>query len=226
MHDDPIARCQERLGALASGALSRARGEDDLAELLAAAWEIVEEELAAGRPAGSPAPACGPGCATCCTLNVGTLALEGAVAARHLRRSVPTAELPALAASLQAFHDRVRWLEDRERISARLACPFTDAAGRCVIHPVRPLACRSVSSLDPAECRRALDEREDDDAGLVRMDWLQRALHDAARATLAEALAARGLDARCRDVSGMTAAFLADPASVEGFLGGARTNVD
>lgn len=226
MLEDPIARCQRRLGALAAEALARARGEDDLAALLAATWEIVEEELEAGRPAGTPAPACGPGCATCCTLNVGTLAIEGAVAARHLRRSVPAAELSALAARLEAFHRRVRWLEDRERIAERLACPFTDAAGRCVIHAARPLACRSVSSLDPADCRRALDEREDDDAGLVRMDWLQRALHDAARATLADALAARGLDARCRDVSGMAAAFLGGPAAVAAFLEGGRVAID
>ena len=52
------------------------------------------------------------------------------------------------------------------------------------------------------------------------MDWLQKVLHDTARAALAEALAARGLDARCRDVSGMTGAFLAGPAPVVAFLAG------
>ncbi len=222
MLDDVISRCEKRVGALATEALSRARGDDDLAELLAGVWTIVDEELAAGRPAGSPAPACGPGCAACCTVNVGTLAIEGAVAATLLRRNVPAIELPALAARLRAFHDRVRWLEDRERVSGRLACPFADAAGRCAIHAARPLACRSISSLDPAECRRALGELAEDEPGLVAMDTLQKALHDTARETLSRALAARGLDARQRDVSGMTATFLGGPAAVTGFLAGSR----
>jgi Fe-S-cluster containining protein len=226
MLDDAIARCRERIAALSSGALARARDEGDLTELLGAVWAIVEEEVAAGRPPGSPAPACGPGCAACCTLNVGTLAIEGAVAAALLRRSVRATELAPLATMLHGFHDRVRWLEDRERIAERLACPFADPAGRCTIHTARPLACRSVSSLDPAECRRALDERADDEAGVVRMDWLQKVLYDTARVTLSEALAARGLDARCRDVSGMTAAFLAVPAQVVAFLAGERVAID
>lgn len=226
MGDDPITRCRERIADAASRSLARARDELDLAALLGEAWAIVEEELAAGRPAESPAPACGPGCAACCTLNVGTLAIEGVVAAALLRRSRPAPELPALDTALRAFHERVRWLEDHERIAARLACPFADPGGRCTIHPARPLACRSVSSLDPAECRRALDERADDEGGLVRMDELQLLLYGAARATLAEALAARGLDARCRDVSGMTAAFLAGTAPVAAFLAGERLPID
>lgn len=227
MLDALVARCEDRIRAHAAAALERARGEDDLAALLGDVWAIVDEALAAGRPAGSPAPACGPGCAACCTVNVGTLAIEGAVAARHLRRAAGAA-LPDLAGRLAVFHDRVRWLEDRERIADRLACPLADGAGRCTIHPARPLACRSVSSLDPAECRRALAARvdEDGDAGLVRMDWLQKTLHDAARAALAEVLAARGLDARCRDVSGMTAAFLADGGRAAAFLAGARTPLE
>jgi hypothetical protein len=58
------------------------------------------------------------------------------------------------------------------------------------------------------------------------MDWLQKALHDTARVSLSEALAARGLDARCRDVSGMTAAFLSAPAQVRAFLAGERIPID
>lgn len=223
MLDDSIARCRERIAALASGALSRARDEGDLAELLGAAWAIVEEELASGRPAQSPAPACGPGCAACCTLNVGTLAVEGAVAAALLRRSVPATELPALGATLRGFHDRVRWLEDGERIESRARCPLLDAAGRCTIHPVRPLACRSVSSLDAADCRRVMAAGADEEDGrVVRMDLLQRALYLEALAAAGEAVARRGLDARCRDVTGMVGLFLADPALAPAFLAGRR----
>jgi hypothetical protein len=154
-------------------------------------------------------------------VNVGTLAIEGAAIAARLRADAGAA---ARARALLAFHDRVRWLEDRERVAEGLACPFLDADGRCGIHPFRPLACRGLTSLDPAECRRALagDAGDDEEGGLVRMDLLEKALHDEAFAALAEALSARGLDARCRDVSGMAAAFLADPGLAAAFLAGAR----
>lgn len=220
-----MLRVHERVGALAGAALADARGEEDLAALLEAVWQAIAEECSGARDADAPAPACGPGCAGCCRVNVGTLALEGAVIAARLRRTLAPAAAAEAAGALHAFHDRVRWLEDRERAFERIACPLLDAAGRCTVHPVRPLACRGLSSLDAGDCARAVcgEPRDDDeDAGLVRMDLVQRALHGEALAALAGALGARGLDARCRDVSGMTAAFLADPGLAGRFLRGER----
>lgn len=228
MTETGIARCRDRVAALAGAALRGACDERDLLSLLEAVWGIVAEELAGGRDSAGPRSACGPGCASCCCVNVGTLAVEGAAAAALVRRSLSAPQARARASALHAFHDRVRWLEDRERVADRLVCPFVDDARRCAIHAARPLACRGVSSLDPAECRRALSPDDDDDAGppLVRMDLLQKALHDAAWAALADVLAARGLDARPRDVSGMTAAFLADPGLAAAFLAGARVPLE
>lgn len=219
-----VVRLRKRVAALAANALAGARDDGDLTVLLEVIWAAIEVEQAFAPP-GRPPPACKPGCAGCCRINVGTLAIEGAVVAAQLRSRRIDVEPAATAERLLAFHERVRWLEDRQRVAERLQCPFLDAGGRCTIHPVRPLACRSVSSLDPAECRRALSPDPDDDdehPGMVRMDLLQKALHDEAFAALAEALAERGLDARCRDVSGMTAAFLADPGLTAAFLSGAR----
>jgi Fe-S-cluster containining protein len=227
MLDACAVRCRDRIADLAGSSLASARTEGDLVRLLEAVWAVVGEELARVRPADAPAPACGPGCASCCRVNVGTLAFEGAVAAAFLRRGAPPRAHEARAATLHAFHDRVRWLEDRERATCALACPLLDAHLRCGIHAARPLACRSVSSLDAAECRAALAGGDEEDGpALVRMDLAQRALHDEARAALGAALAARGLDARHRDVSGMTAAFLADPQLVEAFLAGERVPIE
>lgn len=226
MLDACTALCRQRIADLAASSLASAREEADLVRLLAAVWSIVGEELARRRSADAPPPACAAGCASCCRVNVGTLAIEGAVVAAFLRGSVPSRALRAKAAALHAFHDRVRWLEDRERVSERLACPLLATDLRCAIHPARPLACRSVSSLDPAECAAALRGDDDDGPALVRMDLAQRALHDEARAALGAALASRGLDARQRDVSGMTAAFLPDPGLVEAFLAGERVPID
>ncbi len=220
---DAVERCRRDVGVLADAALAGARGVEELAALLAGVEAIVARALAAGRPAGEPPAACGPGCAACCTVNVATLALEGAVAAGHLRAALAPARAAALAAALAAFHDRVRWLEDGERIASRARCPLLDAAGRCTIHPVRPLACRSVSSLDAADCRRVMAAGADEEDGrVVRMDLLQRALYLEALAAAGEAVARRGLDARCRDVTGMVALFLADPALAPAFLAGQR----
>jgi hypothetical protein len=162
-------------------------------------------------------------------VNVGTVALEGAVIAHRLRRDAGAAA-GRRADELLAFHERVRWLEDRERASGRLCCPFLDADGRCAIHPVRPLACRGLTSLDAADCDRALSgappDDDEEEPGLVRMDLLQKALHDEALAALAEALSARGLDARCRDVSGMAGAFLARDGLAAAWLAGARVPLE
>ncbi len=220
-----VLRVRERVAALASSALANARDEADLAALVEAVWAAIEDERARASARDVPGPACRAGCACCCRVNVGTLAVEGAAVAARLRALGASAGAERTAAALLAFHDRVRWLEDRERAAERLACPFLDDDARCAIHPVRPLACRGLSSLDAADCRRALSGQEPDDdeqPGLVRMDLLQKALHDEAFAALAETLSARGLDARCRDVSGMAAAFLADPGLAAAFLSGGR----
>lgn len=221
-----VERCRARVSALATSALASARGARELQALLENVWTTIGEELAR-RTDGAPAPACGAGCASCCCVNVAMLPVEGAVVAAHLRDVLSEEEARQLAGRLHAFHGRVRWLEDRHRFAERLVCPFVDGQGRCVIHPVRPLACRSLTSLDAADCRRAVAGREEEeDAPLVRVDLLHKALHDEALVALAGALAARGLDARCRDVSGMTAAFLADPALADDFLGGRRVPLE
>lgn len=220
-----IERCRSEVAAIADAALSHARGAADLGAALAAIDAAVVQALVAGRPEGQPPPACGPGCATCCTINVGTLAVEGAAAAEFLRARLSPAAARTLAERLAAFHDRIRWLEDRERIAGRETCPLLDGRGACSIYPVRPLACRSVSSLDAEDCRRAISD-DDEEASLVRMDLLQHALYAGALEELADALARRGLDARRRDVSGMTALFLADPAVTRAFLAGSSLAID
>lgn len=228
MDDARVARCGREIEALVAETLDAFGVDEDVcAALMQHVAARVAAELAAGRSPSAPAPACQAGCATCCTLNVRTLPVEGAAAAAFLRASLGGEAARRRASALLAFHERVRWLEDEERLRARLACPFLDGRGECAIHPVRPLACRSVSSLDADECRLALAERADEEsAGLVRMDLLQRDLHDAAFAAVAAALGRRGLDARSRDVSGMIGVFLADPAQAAAFGAGARVPLE
>jgi Fe-S-cluster containining protein len=227
MAEDVAGRCAEDVAQLVEelfGAIHPC--EDAFAVLMDLVERRIEQALEPR--AGATAPACGPGCATCCTVNVGTLAVEGAAVAAFLRRRLEPEAARGAASSLLDFHERVRWLDDGERIRARLACPFLDEARACTIHPVRPLACRSVSSLDAGDCRRAIAERAEDDGegGAVRMDLRQREVYEAALGALARALAARGLDGRLRDVTGMTGSFLADPALAQAFGSGERVPLE
>jgi Putative zinc- or iron-chelating domain len=222
--DDAVERCREEIAA-AVAALRGARGEEAFGAALDACEAAVRRGLD-GAPPRAP-PACGPGCAGCCVLNVGTLAVEGAAAARYLRARLGPGDAAVLAHRLLAAHDRVRWLEDGERIARHIRCALLDDADRCRIHPARPLGCRSVTSLDAEDCRRALaGAADEDEPAVVRMDLLQRALYDEARVALADALTRAGLDARFRDVSGMTGAFLADPGLADAFLAGARVPLE
>ena len=228
MHAGGIADCVRDVTRLADEALGRGRcDEEDCASLMAAIQARVETALGSARPVDEPPPACALGCAACCTVNVATLPLEGAAAAAFLRRRLRPEEVAGQAAGLLVFHDGVRWQDDGERIRARVRCPFLDGRGGCSIHPVRPLACRALSSLDAGECRLALEERgQGDGPGLVRMNLLQKALHDEASGALSTVLARRGLDARSRDVSGMTGFFLADPARAASFVAGGRVAIE
>jgi Fe-S-cluster containining protein len=216
-----VSHCARDVAGIVGGVLATMLPSE---ETYAIVLELVEKRIAealAGRVAA--APACRAGCSACCTMNVGALAVEGAAAARFLRRTLGPERAGALAVALLSFHDRVRWLEDEERIRVRLRCPFLDEREGCAIHPVRPLACRAISSVDPEACRRALADRADGEGdGAVPMDVLQRALYDSALDALSGVLAARGLDARRRDVSGMAGAFLRDEALARSFGTGAR----
>ena len=219
--DDVVGRCEEDVTRVVRGVFAAILpSEESYAVLMALVGRRVEAALA-GR-GGTPS-ACGPGCAACCTINVGTLAVEGATIAGFLRRRLGPEAVRGEARRLLEFHDRIRWLDDGERIRAGLSCPFLDGSRACTIHPVRPLACRSVSSLDAADCGRAIAARGEDDeeGGAVRMDLLQLSVHEAALASLARALAARGLDGRRRDVTGMAGVFLADSRLAAAYGGGA-----
>jgi len=228
MPDGRIEDCTRQVTRLAEEALRRSRRDEAaLAGLMAAVEARVQAVLLSERPDGEARAACAIGCASCCTVNVGTLPVEGAAVAAWLRQRTGPTELGRRAAALLRFHGGVRWQDDGERIRARVRCPFLDARGSCSIHPVRPLACRALSSLDAGECRQALEERgEGDGPGLVRMNLLQKALYDQALDALTGVLARRGLDARRRDVSGMAGFFLADPARAGAWAAGAPVAIE
>lgn len=166
--------------------------------------------------------ACGAGCPHCCVLNVAVLVPEAMIIADWMRERLSTEELEAARARL-AYH-RVwgRWMDDEERVTRHEVCPMLDAGGSCLIHPVRPIVCRAVTSLDSNTCRQALRPGINEEAPLVLADLLRRTVFDTAFLSLTKALQARGYDSRSIDIGVGVLAFLEHPEFRETLLNGGK----
>ena len=182
-----------------------------------AAYAALAEELAGNREV-----ACRAGCPHCCVLTVTVLLPEAAAIALHLAGSLTAGELAVLAARLDRQRRLVRWMEDGERVRRQHRCPFLDERGRCAIHPVRPLACRGLTSLDSRLCREALDPSNLDAPGAVPMDMARKVVMEEAFCALARGLTASGWGTRGIELSAGVAAFLARPELIDLMLGGGQ----
>jgi len=166
--------------------------------------------------------ACAPGCPYCCVLNVAILLPEGMIIAQWLREKLSPQELAAMRERLATHRSWARWMDDEERIIKKMACPLLDETGSCGVHPVRPLACRGVTSLDSDSCRKAFDPVVTDELRLVPADLLRRDAYDVAFTSLAQALLAHGLDDRSIELGAGVLIFLEHPEYRELFLSGGR----
>lgn len=170
--------------------------------------------------------ACRAGCPHCCMLNVSILLPEGMIIAEWLRERLQPTALGALVGRLAAHCRRVRWMEDEERITKQVVCPLLDAEGNCTVHPVRPLVCRAVASLDRADCREAFNPAITDDERLVSVDLLRQKLFDEAFMALGRAVRHHGLDDRSIEMGSGVLAFLEHPELKERLFSGARLPVE
>lgn len=197
-------------------------GEVDAVSLGCAVAECAAsaEAVCCGRPI-----ACSAGCPHCCVLNVSILLPEGIIIAKWLRERLPSPELAVLAGRLAAHCRRVRWMEDEERITKQVVCPLLDAEGNCTIHPVRPLVCRAVASLDRADCREAFDPAVTDEERLVSADLLRQSVFDEAFMALVRAVRHRGLDDRSIELGSGVLTFLDRPEFCERLFSGEQLPV-
>ncbi len=170
--------------------------------------------------------ACGPGCGACCVLNVAVLFPEAVAITWFLKRSFSDEQLDGLRDSLQDLLIRTRWLDDEERLFVRVPCAFLDAQGSCMIHSVRPLLCRSITSTDPEACHDAVAMAPLDGAPCVEMNLFQKEFIDTVYAELAGALQDLGLDHRPRRLSAAVLALLAEPGLVETFFSGGAVRIN
>jgi Fe-S-cluster containining protein len=195
-------------------------GKRDTAALAAAVAgsAAAAEAICAGRPM-----ACTAGCPHCCVLNVAVLLPEAMIIAERIRERLSPPELAALQKQLRLHRCWVRWMDDEERILKHESCPLLDAAGSCTVHPVRPLACRGITSLDSQSCREAFAPSIVNDEMLtIPADLLRKSAYDEAFLALAQALKLYGLDDRSIELGSGVLAFMECPERRELFLSGAR----
>jgi Fe-S-cluster containining protein len=106
--------------------------------------------------------ACHAGCWFCCTTPVAVTVFEAAMVksaimtlAEEQQRAIWERLQAHIAAQDQAFA-----AADAERIVFRRRCPLLTDEGTCGVYEGRPLACRSVLSLDAERCRRWFLEQD------------------------------------------------------------------
>jgi Fe-S-cluster containining protein len=191
----------------------------NLADLSGAMYLLlfaVERDLARfGNSPENSRVACGPGCGACCVLNVEVLMPEAATIARYLFRRLARDELDSLKDRLRQLHIKTRWLDDEERLFVREPCAFLDPDDRCMIHHVRPLLCRAVTSTNPSSCHDAIAMIALDGAPSVEMDLFQKTFIDTVYNALADALKDLNLDYRPKRLTSAVLELLTEPGPVD-----------
>ena len=201
--------------------MSSGRGLAEISGRMHLLAVATEKDLARfGEPAERSLVACGPGCGACCVLNVSVLFPEAVAIAWFLKRRFSDVQREELRDRLQNLIIRTRWLDDEERLFVRVPCAFLDQHGSCMIHFVRPLLCRSITSTDPQSCHDAIAMAPLEGAPSVEMNLFQKQFIDTVYTALAGALEDLGLDHRPRRLSAAILALLNDTGIVPAFVSG------
>lgn len=97
--------------------------------------------------------ACGEGCSYCCHQRVSTTGVELVYIATWIRENESDEKRRAILDGLRATVAQRAPSQDNP-----VRCPFLSKEGSCGIYEVRPLACRSVTSVSSEPCRAWLEE--------------------------------------------------------------------
>jgi Fe-S-cluster containining protein len=164
--------------------------------------------------------ACGPGCGACCVLNVAVLMPEAVTITWFMQRHFSAEQLDGLRSRLQELLRLTRWLDDEERLFLRKPCAFLDELGSCIIHTVRPLLCRAITSTDPRRCHDAIATVPLAGAPSVEMDLFQKKLIETVYCELAGSLEELGLDHRPRRLSAAILMLFSEPELITLYANG------
>jgi Fe-S-cluster containining protein len=134
----------------------RTQGEATRTEaVLLQTWDSFDGNVAI-QSEGQPAITCRKGCPSCCTLRVTATAPEVFLLAAYLRATSNALRGHGidLMDNLRQADTATRGLDEAQRVALRQRCAFI-VQGVCLIHRVRPLACRGHASHDRRACVQA-----------------------------------------------------------------------
>lgn len=128
--------------------------------LVGQAFDLFEDNIGV-QTQDLPPLACQKGCPSCCILRVTATAPEIFLLADYVQRidATPQGAALALPRRIAHAHRATGGLAEAERMALRKPCPFI-IHGVCIVHPVRPLACRGHASFDRRACARAAAGRD------------------------------------------------------------------
>ncbi|HYQ03151.1 MAG TPA: YkgJ family cysteine cluster protein [Polyangiaceae bacterium] len=166
--------------------------------------------------------ACRKGCGWCCRgVKVEVTPPEAFAIAEYLTSKSEPERLPAVSNALQDEADEARSLSATDRWLERRACYFLEqASGTCSIWQVRPLECRSHSSLDASACESAHTGWGDGPA-VPRSTSLED-LYGVARGALQAAGEDVALDMRSFELTNAVAVAFHVPRAAERWRAGER----
>ncbi|UOD35705.1 YkgJ family cysteine cluster protein [Deferribacteraceae bacterium V6Fe1] len=99
---------------------------------------------------------CKAGCGYCCILNIATLEPEIKNIINYVNKNFDKNKRIELKEKIQENYVMIFGLDDEERISIRRRCVFLDESASCGIYPVRPILCRSVTSISAESCKEVI----------------------------------------------------------------------
>ncbi|WP_303851972.1 YkgJ family cysteine cluster protein [Seleniivibrio woodruffii] len=144
---------------------------------------------------------CRRGCSHCCRVHVPVLCLEADSIAEYLLSSLSEESLETLKSKLRYIKVHIAGYDEQERIVANIPCGFLGSEGECLIHSVRPLVCRSVTSADSEACRRAMTMSVCEENAFIPMNITHKSIYDSAFIGLADAMKEMKIDCRSFEIT-------------------------
>lgn len=207
----------EQIGVRPMHSLQFGMQPEDCAAMMRALYRDLDHQL---HGLDRARVACAAGCASCCVVNVAVLMPEAIALVDHVRNGLPAGFSHELAQRVAAHYGQVRGLNEQQRLSLQASCAFLSGQGTCLVYPLRPLMCRSVSSTDPASCRAALTAADPEAAPPVLMNLQQKQLCDTVFIELAQAMVTQGLDDRSTTLGTAVYHLLQQPGLAAAWLQG------
>ena len=130
----------------------------EVLNLVREVYRVTDDAMTGCHKTGTK-PSCKMGCFWCCYLRVKVTPLELLCIVDFVRSCLRPRELSELRQRLAVTDAITRGLDGYQRVFVRMICPLLVNA-KCVVYPVRPMACRVYHSLNSSDCRVSLDDED------------------------------------------------------------------